>query len=261
MESGCVLLVRNRQNKSGFEVGGVNCDWNHNSPFRKSEQCIMRHDIKDSSSLLLEEECNLLMPRYLSHHIRSAAFFIVYMGIFGFLITLLNKILQGTFFVMMGYNFTGMAITSQSGDLFSTIPNNAPYWWYLMAFILPLLLVEGSILLLLFLTIRIEEKHPFLDGMRNTKLEINTIKKAVGWFCSVKIIVLVIFFPLTQMLYIFLLGINKESDLTIAWQSLSYINNPVEIIIMEFAIIFAYAYLLVISSLYLYTSSKSTIVT
>jgi hypothetical protein len=252
-------MARNRRHE--IKVDDLKCDWDHDDTFKSATDYMLEHDIKDKNDLVVEEECNLLLPRYISHHVRSAAIFLVYFVLLGFFITLGDEMMRGVMFMIMDYPFHGFVVTPDSGEMLSSVPSNAPWWWYFLMIVGPLLLVEGTILLVLILTTTTEEKPVFLDGTRSSKIEISTIKKAAGWFCAVKLIGMTIFFPITRIIYNLLLQQDRSSDLVMAWDAGAYIADPIEMLLMQILTILAFAYLLALSGLYLYSVSKTSSVT
>lgn len=162
-------------------------------------------------------------------------------------------------FVLFGYDFNEVVITIDSGDLVASIPTDAPYWWYVLAFLGPSIFVEGIILMVLISTKKIEEKATFLDGNRTQKLKMNMIKKAIGWFCAVKLTAMILFFTIYNIIY-WSLGISETTDLIIAWNSTQYVSNPYEVLFIQISTWIIGGILLSISGLYLHSTNRSEVV-
>lgn len=246
--------------KSGMCIDGINCDWEHKSSFGKTRKYVNDLDIKDSDQLILEKECNLWEGRYISAHLVSAVIFFVYFAIAGFIITFLHESFQAFCYVIAGYSYGGMEITIDSGVTFVNIPDNAPAWWYLLVFIGPSVFVEGIILFILTFNIKYEVKPVFLDGVRGRSEQWGTIKTAFGWFCAVKLLGMLLFFPLTNLAYQFL-GESRNSDLILAWNSTRYLSDIPQILWLQLSVVICAGLLLCVSGLYLYSVKKTATVT
>lgn len=239
------------------DFGEMQCD--DKVTFCRTTHYAMVEDISDSDELVLDEECNLFEPRYITHHLASACVFFLYFVIVGILISFLHEFFTIMMFVLFGYDFSKVVITIDSGDLIASIPTDAPYWWYVLAFLGPSLFVEGVILLLLITTKKIEEKPTFLDGRRTRKIRINTLKRAMGWFCAVKMMAMILFFTIYNLIY-WGLGMGETTDLIIAWNSTRYVSNSYEVLFIQISTCVIGSVLLSLSGLYLYSTSRTEIV-
>jgi len=148
-------------------------------PLEKSIEFAESKDIKDSDVLLLNEECNLLEPTYVKHHLLSAINFFVYFAFFGILITILHELFTLFAYLLFDYKFHIIIVTIDSGEFISNIPSSAPYGWYIFAYLCPYLFIEGSILLVMLFTIRIEGKATYLDNAVTSKLKKKRMKQAI----------------------------------------------------------------------------------
>jgi len=246
--------------KTRICIDGINCDWTHQSSFKHTQKYIKDLDIKDSDELILEKECNLWEGRYISHHLMSAVIFFIYFAFAGFIITLLHETFQASCYLFFGYDYGGMEITIDSGVTFVKIPIDAPFWWYLLVFIGPSIFVEGLILFIFVFNIKYEVKPVFLDGVRNLTMHMEMIKKAFGWFCAVKLTGMILFFPITSLIY-GLLGENRSSDLIMAWNSTQYLIDAPEILWVQISVVLSASLLLTMSGLYLYSVNRASLVT
>lgn len=235
----------------------IGCDLEHPSTFDKSfDYTVANVEIKDSNELILEESCNLLEPHYIGSHLRTAILFVISMSLFGIIITTLHEIMHAVFYVWFGYKIKGISVSASSGQLISNIPEKASVWWYVLAIMGPSLFIDGSILLILLIFTKYETKYAFLDGSMSNKSSLGLVRKSIGWFAALKILSMIVFFPVISIIYMYL-HIKRTTDLVIAWNYISQAADPFEVFIAKIVVCIMAGYLLALSGLFIVATKKT----
>jgi hypothetical protein len=241
-------------------LGEEGCEARGSDAFDRSTEWLLGRGAVDIDLLSVENECNLLSPRYLLRHAQTALLFIFLFGISALLVSLVRESLRILIFTALGGEVQHLVLTVENAELVGSLPEGGEWWWYPLALLGPHLFVDWAALVVLLASGPRGAGRTFLTGRVSARDLGDAAKMALGWFCALQLLGMTLFFPITALLYE-LIGIERASHLVLAWEAANLTAGAGGAAAVRLSVLFAGAALLAAAGLYLYSTRRRGVVT